>query len=109
MFYLEGNRIYLTKGDTAYLTIALTNPDGSDYTPVTGDTIRFAMKALFTDAECAINKQFDMTNLQLTFLPADTKELLAGKEYVYDIELTDSEGRVTTVISDKLKLMEEVE
>ena len=109
MFYLQDNHIYLTKGDTAYLTVSLTNADGTAYVPSEGDVIRFAAKTYFGAAECAIKKQFNMGTMQLTFLPADTKGLSAGKDYVYDIELTDAESRVTTVISDMLTLLEEVE
>lgn len=109
MFYTDSNNnIYLTRGDTGIFTVALTDGDGQPYVPSANDTIRFAMAKKFgSGADVLINKSFPADTLTLEIEPQDTKALPFG-EYVYDIELTDEDGHVSTVIIAKLKLTNEV-
>ena len=109
MFYVDGNDIYLTRGDTMILNVTITK-DGSSYTPASGDTIRFAMKNRYedSDADVLINKNIDMSTMQLTLLPSDTKNLKMGRSYVYDIEFVDASGNVDTFIKGNFYLGEEV-
>lgn len=109
MFYTDSNNnIYLTRGDTGIFTVALTDGDGQPYIPEAGDTIRFAMAKKFgAGADVLLNKPFPADTLTLEIEPEDTKSLPFG-EYVYDIELTDGDGHVSTVIIAKIKLTNEV-
>lgn len=100
--------ITLTRGDTFKATVNITDSNGDTYIPQDGDTIRFAMKSKYTDAEPLIVKNIPIDTLLLKIDSADTKELVFG-EYVYDIELTTAEGDVDTFITKAtLKLTEEV-
>ena len=102
------NNIYLTRGDTGIFTISLVDGDGNPYTPEPTDTIRFAMAKKFgAGSDVLVNKQFPADTLTLEIDPQDTKNLAFG-DYVYDIELTDGDGHVSTVIIAKVKLTNEV-
>ena len=105
----RNNQITLTRGDSFYTTINLVHKiSGQPYEPEEGDSIRFAMKKNYEDAECIIEKSIDPEDLILELDPADTKTLAYG-EYVYDIELTTAGGDVDTFIAKcNLILTEEV-
>ena len=108
MISVSGTTISMTRGDTLRLTITIKNPDGTDYSPVENDVVRFAAKRYFSDPAVAIHKDVPTDTLLLHFAPADTKTLPVGS-YVYDIELTHADGDVDTFISGILILMDEVE
>lgn len=110
MVTVRGKRIVMTKGDSAQIEIGLRDGDGSAYEPQTGDTMRFAMKKLYTDAQPLITKQIDMESMTLYLDPIDTSALDAPCQYVYDIQVTLANGTVDTVIPNgALELLEEVD
>ena len=41
---IDETTISLTRGDSFFTTVTMYRTDGSIYTPVEGDTIRFALK-----------------------------------------------------------------
>lgn len=104
----ETSAITLTRGDTFKANITILNPDGSEYVPVEGDKVRFAMKKDYNDAEPLLNIDIPIDTMNLTIQADDTKKFPFGK-YVYDIELTKATGEVDTFIYKKtIKLTEEV-
>lgn len=104
----EYNNISLTRGDTGIFTVSLFDCDGNPYTPGQGDTIRFAMAKKFgASSDVLVNKEFPADTLTLEIEPDDTKNLPFG-DYVYDIELTDRDDHVSTVIIAKISLTKEV-
>ncbi|MBP5595035.1 MAG: hypothetical protein J6Y02_06610 [Pseudobutyrivibrio sp.] len=108
-FKVKRNTIFLTRGDTFKAHLSINNPDGSVYTPVEGDTVRFALKENIEDQECLIFKNIPIDTMLLVLDPQDTKELEFGT-YVYDIQLTKANGDVDTFITaSKLKLTAEVD
>ena len=108
-FKVKKNTIFLTRGDTFKAMLTINNPDGSVYTPVEGDTIRFALKENVEDEECLILRDIPIDTMLLVIYPEDTKSLEFGS-YVYDIQLTKANGDVDTFITaSKLKLTAEVE
>ncbi|MCC8164508.1 MAG: hypothetical protein LIO86_15415 [Lachnospiraceae bacterium] len=107
-FSINGTTISMTRGDTMKAYITITDTSGSEYTMQDGDTLRFAAKKYYADEEPLILKDIPSDSLMLTLEPADTKELDFGS-YVYDIELTTSEGEVSTVVpKGTLTITEEV-
>lgn len=102
----KNTRIILTRGDSFYATVIMTK-DGESYIPVEGDTVRFAMKKDYSDAEPIILKTVPIDTLVLAIAPADTKPLPYG-DYVFDIELTTENGDVDTFISGIITLGKEV-
>ena len=106
MVKIEGNKITMTRGDTLRAAVAMTR-DGTEYTPVEGDSVRFAMKNKkmtfgnkeYTDADPLILKSIPIDTMILELDPEDTKPYSFG-EYVYDIEITFANGRVDTFITN---------
>ncbi len=108
-YAVSGTTITLTRGDTFKALIEITNVDGSSYAPQEGDSVRFAMKADYTDAEPLVIKDIPIDTMMLIIEPEDTKKLAFGK-YVYDIQLTKASGEVDTFITKaKINLTEEVD
>lgn len=107
MFAIKDNDISLTRGDTLFLTVDLTDNEGDPYESQEGDSIRFAMKKKISSTQLIMLKNIPIDTMTFEIEPEDTKELSYGT-YVYDIELTDSHGHVTTVILGKFKITDEV-
>lgn len=113
---VEGNSITLTRGDTLRLQVGI-KVDEEPYTPVPGDSVRFALKhnvlnqdkSEYIDQEPLVLKSIPIDTMILTLVPEDTKNLGFGK-YVYDVQITFADGRVDTFITKApFKLTEEVE
>ena len=105
--------ITLTRGDSLLLQIGLVkeiNGVAEPYIPAEGCRVRFAMKRRYTDpdSEVLVDKQIPIDTLLLEIEPEDTKPLQMGKSYVYDIELTDENGRVDTFVKGNFTLENEV-
>ncbi len=108
-FKVKKNTIFLTRGDTFKAHLTINNPDGTEYTPQEGDTVRFALKENIEDQECLILRDIPIDTMLLVLNPEDTKNLEFGS-YVYDIQLTKANGDVDTFITaSKLKLTAEVD
>lgn len=107
-YSVSGTTITLTRGDSFIAEISITDQDNKPYIPVTGDSVRFAMKASYEDAEPLLVKNVPVDTMKLVLDPEDTKHLAFGK-YVYDIELTKATGEVDTFITKAMfKITEEV-
>lgn len=113
---IKGTSITLTRGDTLRVKINITL-DGEEYTPVNGDTIRFAVKhpvlnskqTEYKDTTPLILKDIPYDTLILELEPSDTKSLGFGT-YVYDIQITFADGSVDTFITQAVfKLTPEVQ
>lgn len=109
-YSVSGTTITLTRGDTFMAQISITDSEGNPYVPAEGDSVRFAMKAKYTDVPPPLLvKDIPIDTLKLVLDPADTKGLSFGT-YVYDIQLTKASGEVDTFITTaKIKITEEVD
>lgn len=102
----EMGNISLTRGDTGIFEVTVTDPNGSPYVSQQGDSMRFAMAKKY-GGEVLVNKNIPIDTKVLQLDPEDTKDLPFAK-YVYDIQYTDSEGHVSTIISATIELTKEV-
>lgn len=107
------NAITMTRGDTLRCRVTpyilLRDEQGEvigkeEYTPVEGDSIRFAVKHTamksgkqYKDDTPIILKAVPIDTLLLQLDPADTKDL-DFDTYVYDMEITYADGTVYTFI-----------
>lgn len=116
MINIEGTTITMTRGDTLRIFIELKR-DNEIYTPVSGDEVRFALKRpIFNAKRTEYKEEFPLLykvipndTMVLELEPEDTKSLGFG-EYVYDLQITFSDGTVDTFISTAtLKLTPEVD
>lgn len=105
----SNNNISITRGDTGIFTISLVDKDGEPYIPAEGSSIRFAMSKKYgsTQGDLLIEKDIPIDTMTLELEPNDTKHLNFGS-YLYDIQLTDEAGRVSTVVMANVKITKEV-
>ena len=111
MTKVQGKNIWLTQGDTLELNVALRTKAGHDSTLGENDTIRFALKKSYQDAEPIIRKEIPKETMRLRLEAEETKALQASDvPYVFDVQVTYWDGTVDTVI-DKgmLYITEEVD
>ena len=111
MVGINGSTISLTRGDTLDASLEIIYRDGSPYTVQEGDVIRFALKRRYSDREPVIRKEIPADTLSFRLESSETKMLRAAwAPYVYDIQLTSSDGSVDTFIDrGKIIVTEEVE
>lgn len=103
----DENNIYLTRGDTAYFDVLLTDEEGVAYQMSADEVIIFSLRRIPGKGEVLITKTSDSPEFALT--TDDTKALSFGK-YKYDIFLYNSTNdKLDTFIADKIfELGEEV-
>lgn len=103
MFRIEDRTIYITKGDTALILFKV-----QDYILKPGDTVKFTVKKNITSSLISIQKvitQFtEEGNVRIQLSDSDT-DLIPGK-YYYDIQLNLIDGRVDTVITPSIFMVE---
>lgn len=104
--YSDG-AIDLTRGDTAYLSVTITDENGEEYEIQPNDTLTLSVKKAVTDAEPCIQKTIK-GGKTFCLEPSDTSALDFGK-YLYDVQLTTAYGDVSTVIAPAtFKILTEV-
>lgn len=112
MFSIDGQKIKLTRGDTLILKVGIyietEEGEKQEYTPVTGDSVRFALKrnkmnankTAYADPEPLIKKDIPIDTMILRLDTEDTTPLPFG-DYVYDIQITFVDGTVDTFIANQ--------
>ena len=88
--------IKLTRGDTAWLTVTLTDDEKQPYTMQAEDTLTLAVKITTRAKECLLRKVIKGNNV-FHIKPEDTKDLIFGR-YVYDVQIDTADGDSYTVI-----------
>ncbi len=107
---VKNNVITITRGDTLNTKLTIIDQYGSEYVPVDGDVIRFAIKKKYSDPEPLFVKIIPLDTLMLHLDSEDTKPLDQPSEYVYDIQITLADGTVDTIIpKGSFKITEEVD
>lgn len=108
MLTIEDGAISLTRGDTAYLNIAIQNDDGSDYEFQEGDTLTLSVRKDYEeDTPYLFQKKVDGGQTIIIY-PEDTKDKEYGS-YYYDVQLNTYLGEVFTVVGPyRFKLTKEV-
>jgi hypothetical protein len=104
---LKNGEIELTRGDSATLTVNITDAAGKPYTVRDTDTLTLSVKKDVKDPKPSVQKSIHGNN-RIHLEPKDTAGLEFGN-YVYDVELLTAEGDVYTVIEKTFfRLREEV-
>lgn len=99
MFQIKEGNLYLTRGDTAYLSIDFT-------TKREIESLVLSVKKRVYDTDYKFQIKAILDN-KFVFEPELTKDLDFGK-YCYDIQLTTSLGEVFTLVEGNLFLTDEV-
>ena len=94
MLTIKGNDIHLTKGDSAYLNVEITNDDGTPYAIKEGDSLTITVKA--TNGTKIFSKTVKAYE-SIIIEPNDTADAGIGR-YKYDIQLNTANNEVFTII-----------
>lgn len=104
----EDGVIQLTRGDTARLSVTITNDQAnSEYEIADGDTLTLTVRKNPRDKTIVLQKSV-VGSGNFYIAPEDTQEISFGK-FSYDIQLTTAGGDVYTVITpNTFEILEEV-
>lgn len=93
--------LIMVRGDTESITVRRWNERLKVIVPFTdGDIVRFTVKKDANTTAKVLQKvvtEFTDGDAIIDILPSDTKGLRFGT-YVYDVQVTDGDGAVTTII-----------
>lgn len=104
MLKIDGNDIYLTRGNTAVIDVTITDGD-APYIWHEGDSIEFAVRRKCDYNNVILSKR--RIEPSFTFIKNDTKDLALG-EYIYSITLFGANGSIDTFIVGKFTIECEV-
>ncbi len=94
MFYIEDDKVYLTKGDSAALTMTVYSGNTA-YTLQSGDLLTMSVRKQPTD-QSPLLLSVTSTSGRLVISHEDSKSIPAGK-YSADVQLTTSGGERYTI------------
>ena len=97
MLRFEDNDIYLTRGDTAYIGLDLTDNEGEPFEGTLDDTVTFSVKKQIDETEDYAFQVSVPLGVNIKILPEHTKALEYGR-YYYDIQLNMANGDVFTIV-----------
>lgn len=103
MLIIDGNNIHLTRGDSATLSLEVTDQEGQPYAPKEGDEFIFSVKNNDLVVPYELTKKFD-TDLDLTITSEESSKFNFGA-YLFDIKLVNN-GIVDTFIVGNLIIEE---
>lgn len=103
MLNIDGNNIYLTRGDSATLSLEVTDQEGNPYTPEEGDEFIFSVKNNELVVPYELTKKFN-SDLDITITSEESLKFNFGA-YLYDIKLVNN-GIVDTFIIGNLIIEE---
>lgn len=99
MFYIdEENNIYLTRGDSATLELAIYDEDGEPYEPTQNDVIVLTIKSNVLNYDYKLRKTFE--SLSLTITPEESEKLNFGT-YFFDVRLINEDLTDTFICDGK--------
>lgn len=105
MLTIQRKNIFLTRGDTAIITLNIYYANNAAYDS-TKDRVVLTVKKSTTDKAKVLQKT--AVNGVITISPADTKNLDYG-DYVYDVQITTVAGDVCTIVTPhRFRIEEEV-
>lgn len=103
MLRIDDNNIYLTRGDSATLSLEVTDQEGAPYIPQEGDEFIFSVKNNELVVPYELTKKFD-NDLDI-FITSDESLKFNFGVYLYDIKLVNN-GEVNTFIVGNLIIEE---
>ena len=97
MFEVKDDDIYLTRGDTALLEIEVLDDFGQKYELKPTDSLVLTVKEDVYSNDIILQKKADLKGL-IEISHKDTEKLYF-KTYVYDVQLTQPNEVVTTIVT----------
>lgn len=109
MLKISGNKISLTRGDSAYITLSIETDNGT-YELNDGDKVRVQIRDVPNTGELLVEGDVDVSGEEIVWhiYPAQTSNLEV-KTYYWDAQLETSNGDIFTFIpASPFKLLDEV-
>lgn len=103
MLKIDGNNIHLTRGDSATLSLEVTDQEGNPYEPQESDEFIFTVKNNELVVPYELTKKFN-SDLDIFISSAESLKFNFGA-YLYDIKLVNN-GVVDTFIIGNLFIEE---
>ena len=94
MYRVVNNNISIIRGDSATITLTVTDANGDPYVILPTDSVTMMVRQT-PNSEVVMSKTF--TDATLNIAPADTSSLPCGN-YVYDVQLVHADGWTDTII-----------
>lgn len=108
MLEINGSDIYLTKGDTAHLSVGITNDASGDaYEMQPNDTLILTVRKQAYEASPVLLQKTVKGSADIYLAPEDTASLAPGS-YKYDVELRSGQDVYTVVPCSEFVLTPEV-
>ena len=119
MLKITKNKIYLTRGDTAFIEVALTDQDGNPYIPTETDTVYFRLKQTAMSKVVLLEKIVErnvieegtssVVQLLLELQEDDTKDF-KFTTYKYEVEVvTENDYHFTAIENVDFEIGPELE
>lgn len=101
MLKIEGNNIFLTRGDSAVIDLTIYDEQGNIYTPKQNDVIVFSVKTNVNNVDLILRKTFEDLTLEIS-----SKESLKFNygEYFFDVKLINHDLTDTFITSGILTI-----
>ena len=103
MLVIEDNNIHLTRGDSAELSLEVTDQEGNPYAPKQGDEFIFSVKNNELVVPYELTKKFN-SDLEISITSEESMKFNFGV-YLFDIKLVNN-GIVDTFIVGNLIIEE---
>lgn len=94
MYRVVNNNISIIRGDSATITLTVTDANGDPYVILPTDSVTMMVRQTPTSG-VVMSKTF--TDATLSIAPSDTSSLPCGN-YVYDVQLVHQDGWTDTII-----------
>lgn len=109
MLKISGNKISLTRGDSAYIALTI-NMNDSEYTLNDGDKVRIQVRNMPNTGELIFEGNIEISdNLIVWHIYPDQTKSLDVTTYYWDAQLETSSGDIFTFIpASTFKLLDEV-
>lgn len=99
------------RGDTLKFDFTANLEDGTLYKFQPGDTLKVGIKERLTNPKCGVLKKInieeDTDTVKIVFPHEETRKWCEGDK-VLEVELTDTQGNVYTLLQEKIKVMGDV-
>jgi hypothetical protein len=108
MLEVNETMISLTKGDTAHLSVEITNsPSGEAYTILADDVVILTIKKQAYETAPIMLQKKVVGSGNIALAPEDTAEMAPGN-YKYDVELRSGADVYTVIQCSEFTLLPEV-
>lgn len=101
MLKIEGNNIFITRGDSAVIDLTIYDEEGNIYAPKQSDVVVFSVKVNVNNVDTILRKTFE--NLTLELRPEETIKFNYG-EYFFDVKLINHDLIDTFITSGILTI-----